>query len=74
MRTIRPILGFFTIIPLALIIASIADPKFASHNTAAEWAFILVGIPILVLNLWAWDAPHIIKSIFGPDERNEQNG
>ncbi|RJP53326.1 MAG: hypothetical protein C4583_04935 [Anaerolineaceae bacterium] len=64
MKTFRLITGILAIIPLALFIASIADPKFTMRNPAAEWLFILVGTPILVLNLWAWDAPHIIKTIF----------
>lgn len=68
MKTLKIVLGILAIIPIALIIASIAEPKFIMHNPAAEWLFILVGIPILVLNLWAWDAPHIIKSMLGIKE------
>lgn len=63
MKLIRIIFGTLSILPIGLIIASIADPKFIMHNPAAEWVFTLVGVPIFVFNLWAWDAPHVIKAM-----------
>lgn len=68
MKTLKIILGILAIIPVSLIIASIADPKFIMHNPAAEWVFILVGILIFVFNLWVWIEPEIIKTIFGMKE------
>jgi hypothetical protein len=64
MITFRIILGILAILPIGLIIASIADPKLTMHNPSIEWIFLLIGIPILVLNLWAWDAPEVIKKMF----------
>jgi hypothetical protein len=68
MKTFRIILGILAIIPISLIIASIVDPKLIMHNPTFEWIFILVGIPVAVLNLWAWDAPQIIQKLFGVKE------
>ena len=65
MKIIKIILGILAIIPIGLIVASIADPKFIMHNPAAEWVFTLVGIPIFVFNLWVWTEPEIIKTMFG---------
>jgi len=68
MKTFKITLGILAIIPLALIVLSIADPKFIMHNPAAEWIFILAGVPIFVFNLWAWTEPEIIKTMFGIKE------
>jgi len=68
MKTLKIVLGIFAIIPLGIIIASIADSKFIAHNPAAEWIFTLVGVPIFVFNLWLWTEPEIIKSILGKGE------
>ncbi len=58
MKTFRIVLGVLALIPLALL----AD-KILFH--AAEYdedslrtlAFLVLGIPILILNLWAWVYP-----------------
>jgi hypothetical protein len=68
MKTFRIILGILAIIPIGLMVASIADPKMTAQNSNMEMIFLLVGVPILVLNLWAWDAPQIIKKLFGVKE------
>lgn len=65
MKNIKITFGILAILPVGLAIASIADPKLLAHYPALEWLFILVGVPIFVLNLWVWTAPHIIKNIFG---------
>lgn len=65
MKTFRIVLGTLAIFPVAIIIASIMDAKLLMRHPEVEWAYLLVGIPILVLNLWAWDAPEIIKKVFG---------
>lgn len=64
MKRLKILLGVLLIIPLALIVVSIADPKAAVNNPTIEWIFILIGVPSFVFNLWAWTAPHIFKSIF----------
>lgn len=68
MKRLKIILGILLIIPIALIGISIADPKAILHNPALEWIFILIGVPIFVFNLWAWTAPHIIRTIFKVNE------
>jgi hypothetical protein len=65
MKIFRIILGILAIIPVSFIVVAIADPKLVRHNPSLEWEFLLIGVPILVLNLWAWDAPGMVKKMFG---------
>jgi hypothetical protein len=64
MKTFRLIISLLAIIPIGLIVASIVDPKMTAQNPSMEMTFLLVGVPILVLNLWAWDAPEMVEKMF----------
>jgi hypothetical protein len=65
MKTFRLILGILAIIPLALL----AD-KLLFHLTEYDedslrtLAFMVLGVPILTLNYWAWIYPEIIEFYF----------
>jgi len=64
-KTLRIVLGILTIIPVALL----AD-KILFHSTdygedsLRTLAFLVIGLPILILNLWAWIYPEIIEFYF----------
>lgn len=64
MPKIRIILAILLIIPIGMIIYALFHPVQDYSNSLMNYAYALIGIPILILNLWAWDAPHIIKTIF----------
>lgn len=65
MRKFRIFLAILLIIPIGMIIYAFFHPVQDYSNSLMNYAYALIGIPILVLNLWAWDAPHIITTIFG---------
>ena len=54
-----------------MIIFAFFHPVQDYSNSLMNYAYALIGIPILVLNIWAWDAPHIIKTIFGLKTDND---
>jgi len=68
MKKTRIILGLLLIIPIVLSLFLAGDPLNEVDHPLLTMAFYIIGMPILVLNFWAWDAPHIIKNIFGTRE------
>ena len=65
MKTFRTILGILAIIPLALLTdALLLHPTNYGENSLGELAFLWFGVPILILNLWAWGYPRIIEFYF----------
>jgi hypothetical protein len=65
MKTFRIVLGILAIIPIALLADNIL---FHATQYTEHWlrtlVFFVFGIPILILNLWAWTYPHIIEVYF----------
>jgi len=65
MKTFRIVLGLLAIIPFGLL----AD-KFLLHLNAYDedslqtMAFHILGMPILILNMWVWFEPEIIEYYF----------
>ena len=72
MKTFRLALGIFAVIPLVLL----AD-KFLFHLNAYDedslqtMAFLVLGMPILILNMWAWFELEIIEFYFFGKEPKE---
>jgi hypothetical protein len=65
MQTFRIILAILALIPLALLTdAILLHPANYGENSLGELAFLCLGIPILVLNLWAWVHPSIVEFYF----------
>ncbi len=65
MKTLRIVLGILALFSLALL----ADKLFFHLNEYDEdslrtMAFMVFGVPILVLNFWAWVYPEIIEFYF----------
>ena len=65
MKTFRLILGMLALIPLALLTyAILLHPDSYGENSAGELIYLACGIPILILNLWAWGYPRLIELLF----------
>jgi len=65
MKTIRIVLGILAITPLALLTDKILfRPTDYGEDSLRTLAYLALGIPILVLNLWAWMYPDIIEFYF----------
>ena len=65
MKTFRSIVGILAIIPLVLL----ADKLFFhlteyDEDSLRTFVFIVLGVPILTLNFWAWIYPEIIEFCF----------
>ena len=39
--------------------------SLAISNSALDWTFTCIGLPIFVANLFAWGNPQLIESVFG---------
>ena len=72
MKTFRIVLGILSIIPVTLLVDHIfIQPNYYVEASLKEMAYMILGIPILILNLWAWTYPHIIEVyFFGKKEGN----
>ena len=65
MKTFRIAAGMLAVIPLVLIgYISLFSPVTFEPNTVGELVFLVFGIPVLVVNLWAWVEPEIIEVYF----------
>lgn len=52
-KTVRIVLGILAIIPISLIVDSVSRPAMYSEVTLGELAYLILGTPISILNLWA---------------------
>ena len=65
MKIFRIVVGILAILPIALIIyITLVDPITDDPNSLRELVYTVFGIPILILNLWAWIYPEIIEFYF----------
>jgi hypothetical protein len=65
MKTFRIMLGILAIIPLFLLVDQIVfQADYYRDDSLKQIAFLVLGIPILILNLWAWGYPSIIEAYF----------
>lgn len=60
----RLILAILLVIPIGMIIYAFFRPVQDYSNSLLNCAYALIALPILILNLWAWGSPRIIKAIF----------
>lgn len=64
-KTFRLAVGILAIIILALTgYINFISPATFEPNTLGELVFLVFGIPILIVNLWAWVEPEIIDVYF----------
>ena len=64
MNALRKILMPLLLIPLGAFIYMSIRPEWQWENPALETLFALVGIPIVIINFFAWFYPEIIKAYF----------
>jgi hypothetical protein len=49
------------VIPIGLMIWHLFWP-----DNMSEWVNLVIGLPILIVNMWAWQAPELLRElIFG---------
>jgi hypothetical protein len=65
MKTFRVAAGIFAVIPLVLVAyITLFLPSARERNSWGELAYMLFGVPMLIVNLWAWMYSEIIKVYF----------
>jgi len=65
MKTFRIVLGILAIIPLALLADKILfRPADYDEHLLRTWVYWALGVPILILNFWAWGASKAIEHYF----------
>jgi hypothetical protein len=64
MKAFRIVLGILAIIPIWLLVNTVSKPATYGEVTLGELAYLVVGTPIMILNLWAWIEPEIIEFYF----------
>lgn len=67
-KNLRFVLTILVVVPIALLISHlIFERDFYGGDSILEMAYLILGVPILVFNLWAWHHPEIIEFLFGGD-------
>ena len=64
MKTFRIVFGVLAIIPIFLLVDTVSQPANYGEITLGELAFLVLGTPISILNLWAWMEPELIEVYF----------
>jgi hypothetical protein len=65
MKTFRVIAGVPALLVLVFFAAAILLPPVMNDQYALlECLFPAIGIPILIINMWAWGAPELIEGLF----------
>jgi hypothetical protein len=66
MKIFRIVLGILAIIPMVLLVNHIFfQADYYREDSIQQLVFMVLGVPILILNLWAWIQPEIIKAFSG---------
>lgn len=77
MKTFRLGVGVLGIISIALMVYIVFfNPIGGERNSVREYAFLCFGLPILMLNFFAWAYPRFIEIlVFGkkPDEKEKKD-
>ena len=72
-RNIRIVLAVMAIIPIALLVYNLIFPQTDyGGDSIGEMAYLIFGVPILILNFWAWAHPEIIELFLWGDKRDQE--
>lgn len=64
MKTFRIVAGILALLPLGLLIYHISfESDLYDPNSMSTMAFLVLSVPILTINFWAWFEPEIIEFI-----------
>lgn len=71
MKTFRIVVGVLAVVPIALLVdALFLHPANYGEGSLGELAYLVFGVPILILNMWAWVHPEVIEFyFFGKDKK-----
>ena len=64
-KNIRIVLAILAMIPIVLLGQHLI---FDSEDSIQELVFLILGIPILVFNFWAWSYPEMIEFFLWGDK------
>ncbi|HMB24725.1 MAG: hypothetical protein ACM33V_03020 [Chloroflexota bacterium] len=64
MNALRKVLLPLLLIPLGMFIYVCLRPEWQWENPGLEFLFLLLGIPIVIINFFAWFHPEIIRAYF----------
>ena len=72
MKTFRIVVGILALLPLSLLVDNLFfHPQFYEEGSLGVLVYLLLGVPILTLNFWAWTYPEIIEFAFlGKNQEN----
>lgn len=71
-KNLRFVLAILVVIPVALLILHlIFERDFYGGDSILEMVYLILGVPILVFNLWAWYHPEIIEFLFWGDKGDQ---
>jgi hypothetical protein len=68
-KNIRIVLAILAIIPIVLLVDNLFFLSASyGDDSIKEMAYMILGVPILVFNFWAWSYPEIIESFLWGDK------
>lgn len=64
----RKILLYLLIVPVVMLLAAIIKPFDYGPGTDMEILYLVIGIPISLVNMWEWCEPEVMDELFGKGE------
>lgn len=62
MKTFRIVAGILTVIPLGLLTYHLSfETTTYDPNSVIEYVYLVLGVPILILNYWVWFESEMIE-------------
>ena len=72
-RNIRIVLAVMAIIPIALLVYNLIFLRTDyGRDSIWEMAYLVFGVPILILNFWAWSYPEMIEFFLWGDKGDQE--
>jgi hypothetical protein len=70
-KNIRIVLAVMAIVPIVLLVYNLIFLRTEyGGDSIEEMAYLIFGVPILVLNFWAWAHPEIIEFILWGNKKD----
>jgi len=71
-KTLRILLAVLAVIPVALLVYNLIFLRTDyGGDSIEEMAYLIFGVPILVLNYWAWADPEINEALLWGDKKKQ---
>lgn len=72
LKTFRIVVGGLGILSIVLMVYIVFfNPISGERNSIREYVFLCFGLPVLMLNFFAWFTPDLVQSYFSKKKKDD---